>query len=118
MHKCMMALGLCWSLVLPAPALAGEAVPFKLDLGDLPAFASEAVAKAKCGQDAVVWTDPDTGYFYYLANPEFGRKMPGGFACRGSALSANYWDHNPFSEIHDKGRSFPINPDLLCPSCS
>ena len=118
MHKRMTAIAGSCILVLLAPVQAGEALPFKLELGDPPHYASEAAARAKCSPDAVVWTDPDTGYFYYPANPEFGTKMPGGYACRGSALSAKYWDQNPFSDIRDKGRNFPINPDLLCPLCS
>lgn len=107
-----------WFMAGALAALAASKDPPALDLGDPAVFNGLSEARATCSPDAIVWIDPESGYFYTALLPEFSVKKPGVFACRSSALSANYWDSNPFGVAADRGRNFPINPDLLCPECS
>ena len=106
--------------VLTAPAFCLDALPGNTDFGLAPltGFGDAAAAGRQCAPDAAVWADSGNGYFYATRDPEFGTSRKGVFACLHAALDAGYWDRNPFSNMKDRGRVFPINPDLLCPACS
>ncbi len=99
---------------LAAFVLADDALP-PIELGQIPAFASEAAAQHGCPRDLVVWADRDTGYFYPRSRPQFGHTSAGVFTCLDAARGANYWDINPFSPYGSPraGREFPIDPALL-----
>jgi len=99
---------------LAAFVLADDAQP-PLELGQIPAFASEAAAQRGCPRDLVVWADRDTGYFYPRSRPQFGHTPAGVFTCLEAARGADYWDINPFSPYGNPkaGREFPIDPSLL-----
>lgn len=90
----------------------------EINLAPIEIYSNEADATRQCRPDIVVWADSGNGYFYSRRDAEFGTSPAGAYACMKTALAANYWDRNPFSNMRDKGRSFPINPDLLCLYCS
>jgi hypothetical protein len=89
-----------------------------LKLAWIQTFPSEANAARQCRPDTVVWVDASNGYYYTRLAPEYGTTPGGSFACMHAAVSADYWDRNPFSTLTDRGRSFPINPALRCRVCS
>jgi len=91
------------------PKVAPEDIPMRLE--PVPSFADRDAAQRHCPGDAVVWPDPDTGYYHPPRSSRFAAAR-GGFACMGDATGAGYWDTNPFSDGPGKGRSFPIDPAL------
>lgn len=113
----VLALALAWGAPASAqgttrgdPKEALEDIPLGLD--PLPRFDDAASAQRHCPHGAVVWPDPDTGYFHGPHSSRFAAAQ-GGFACLEDALGAGYWDTNPFSDSHGHGgRSFPIDPAL------
>ena len=91
------------------PKEAPEDIPMGLD--PVPRFPTLDAAQSHCPGDAVVWPDPDTGYYHPPRSSRFAAAR-GGFACLRDATGAGYWDTNPFSGGPGKGRSFPIDPAL------
>jgi hypothetical protein len=97
------------------PARADEFdTPESLGIGPLAGFESETAARAHCPRDVVVWADRWSGYYHRRSEQKYGHTPTGVFACLGEAVAAHYWDTNPFAgDFGGRGRSFPINPDLL-----
>ena len=81
-----------------------------LEFGAINTFASERLAKAACGSDAVVWADRYAGYYFFPREPQYGHTAMGAYACWHNAKHANYWSSSPMSSIgdgHGPGRVFP-----------
>lgn len=84
-----------------------------IELGMIPHLDTDAAGQ--CIADIVVWADSDTGYFYPKSRPEYGHGTAGTFTCMKAAMTADYWNINPFSNLGGgkAGREFPIDPTLL-----
>ena len=84
-----------------------------LGLGNIPHLSTDD--SGQCAADIVVWADPETGYFYPKSRLEYGRSKAGTFTCMKAAMTADYWNINPFSALGGAkaGREFPIDPALL-----
>jgi hypothetical protein len=104
----LLGAGACHAQV---PAGRDELPP--LELGHIPLFTTEAEARAGCARDAVVWADPQSGYFYPRWHPKYAHTQGGGLTCMQDALHADYWNINPFANNPERGREFPIDPSLL-----
>ena len=105
---------LCGSMV---PGQAADDI-YGFNLAPLHGFAGEAEAARACRPDIAAWADTSNGYFCSRDDPDVGAPPHGQFACMLPAVAVDYWDKNPFSNMKEKGRSYPINPDLLCLACS
>ena len=86
-----------------------------IELGNIPHLDTDDARQ--CAADIVVWADPETGYFYPKSRPEYGHSKAGTFACMKAAMTADYWNINPFATLGGAkaGREFPIDPTLLRP---
>ena len=84
-----------------------------IELGTIPHLDTDD--GGQCPADIVVWADPETGYFYPKSRPEYGHGKTGTFACMKAAMTADYWNINPFAALGGAkaGREFPIDPTLL-----
>lgn len=84
-----------------------------LDLGPIPRFATDALARENCFGDIPVWADESIGYFYPPSHPTYGHSPHGAFTCLKAAKRADYWNIDPFVDNPERGREFPIDPSLL-----
>ncbi len=84
-----------------------------MNLGPIPRFATDAIARDNCLGDFPVWADDTLGYFYPPGHPKYGRTPHGAFTCLKAAKKADYWNIDPFVDDPERGREFPIDPSLL-----
>lgn len=84
-----------------------------IELGNIPHLNTDDAGQ--CAADVVVWADSETGYFYPKSRPEYGQGRAGTFTCMKAAITADYWNINPFAALGGgkAGREFPIDPTLL-----
>ena len=111
-HDVRFALAAACALTWLAPALAASD---DIKLGDIPRYPDEAVAKAACGADPVVWADRHSGFFYPKFHSDFGKTAHGAYACYSQAKKADYWSLTPEGDGGREGREFPL---MFCNGCS
>jgi hypothetical protein len=56
-----------------------------IKLGDIPRYPDEAVARAACGDDPVIWADRHSGFFYPKFHSDYGKTKQGAYACYSQA---------------------------------
>ena len=104
------------SMLACAAAAAEAPVEFKLELGPVPHFATEADAQSACRPDGVVWADSYNGFYYPKFLPGYGNTKFGTYTCFLQARKADYWSLTPGADGEGhKGREFPLRD---CDSCS
>jgi hypothetical protein len=86
-----------------------------IELGDIPRYPNEVVARTACGDDPVVWADRHSGFFYPKFHSDFGKTPDGAYTCYGRAKKANYWSLTPEGDGGREGREFPL---MFCNACS
>jgi hypothetical protein len=75
----------------PAPAAAPAAAPKPREttaIAPAGGFASEALAKARCPTDTVVWVNENSKIYHFTGHKDYGNTKEGTYMCEKSAIAA------------------------------